>query len=246
MVEIGCLARYFNLYSDEVQFARENGFDFMQLWYDDGGLRLHELDQNPIEIINRHGFPTIIHAVLDIHEIDAHIPKLLALMNDLQHRELILHPVSEKREISAKTLDMLDAQISAALDVFSSQGITLFVENNSRRDPIFNTSDEIDSIFSGHKELELVLDVAHASDFSHLKALVAAKMPKMLHVSDRRKSVVHEHLPLGNGDIDFELIFDTVLSGFGGRMILEVVEEDADIVRSKRIMERIIGKTAGA
>lgn len=41
-MEIGCLARFFNRYEEEVRFAKENGFDFMQLWYDNKGLCLHD------------------------------------------------------------------------------------------------------------------------------------------------------------------------------------------------------------
>lgn len=44
MIEIGCLARYFNLYKNEVEFVSENNFDFMQLWYAKNGLSLHPRD----------------------------------------------------------------------------------------------------------------------------------------------------------------------------------------------------------
>lgn len=33
-MQIGCLARYFNPYEAEVEFARNNNFQFMQIWYD--------------------------------------------------------------------------------------------------------------------------------------------------------------------------------------------------------------------
>lgn len=46
MVEIGCLARFFNRYENEVKFAKENGFDFMQLWYDNRGLCLRKEDND--------------------------------------------------------------------------------------------------------------------------------------------------------------------------------------------------------
>ena len=80
MIEFGCLARYFNQYAKEVEFAKTNGFEFMQLWYDRNGIALKE-DTKPLEIIKEHNFPTIIHAVLDINEIEEHIPQLIKIPN---------------------------------------------------------------------------------------------------------------------------------------------------------------------
>ncbi|MCT4598804.1 MAG: hypothetical protein N4A50_13105 [Vallitalea sp.] len=37
-MRIGCCARFFNNYKDEVSFAKEYDFDFMQLWCDKNGL----------------------------------------------------------------------------------------------------------------------------------------------------------------------------------------------------------------
>jgi len=45
MLEFGCLARYFNNYRDEVQFAKDNGFYFMQIWYDNKGLNLKPIEE---------------------------------------------------------------------------------------------------------------------------------------------------------------------------------------------------------
>lgn len=66
-MEIGCLARFFNRYIDEVEFAKSNRFKLMQLWYDNRGLCLHEEDVNAVDVINNSDFPTIIHAVLNIN-----------------------------------------------------------------------------------------------------------------------------------------------------------------------------------
>ena len=93
MPQLGCLARFFNRYKDEFKFAKENNFDFMQLWYDNRGLCLHEDDKDFINTINKYNFPTIIHAVLNINEFEEHIPKLLDILNKLNHKELIIHPI---------------------------------------------------------------------------------------------------------------------------------------------------------
>ena len=34
----GFAARHFNLYEQEVEFARANGFSFLQVWYDEYGM----------------------------------------------------------------------------------------------------------------------------------------------------------------------------------------------------------------
>lgn len=62
MIEFGCLARYFNDYRDEVQFAKDNGFNFIQIWYDKKGLNLKPLKEL-FPVILDEAFPAIIHAV---------------------------------------------------------------------------------------------------------------------------------------------------------------------------------------
>ena len=80
MIEFGCLARYFNQQAKEVDFAKNNGFEFMQLWYDRNGIALKE-DPNPLEVIKEHKSPTIIHAVLDMNKIEVHVPQLIKIPN---------------------------------------------------------------------------------------------------------------------------------------------------------------------
>ena len=71
-MEFGCLARYFNDYRDEVKFAKKNGFDFLQIWYDSKGLNQKKVEEL-LPVILDEGFPAIIHAVLDVNEIPEHI-----------------------------------------------------------------------------------------------------------------------------------------------------------------------------
>ncbi len=37
-MQIGCSARYFNAFGEEVEFAKKNNFQFMQIWYDRDGI----------------------------------------------------------------------------------------------------------------------------------------------------------------------------------------------------------------
>lgn len=49
--------------------------------------------------------------------------------------------------------------------------------------------------------------------------------------------IKHEHLPLGQGDIDYNLVFSKYLHDFGGRVILEVIGDDEEITESKKIID---------
>ncbi|MGG7076570.1 TIM barrel protein [Clostridium sardiniense] len=239
MIKIGCLARFFNRYEDEVIFAKENKFDFMQLWYDNKGLCLHEDDKEFVDTINEYKFPTIIHAVLNINEFKEHIPKLLDILNKLNHKELIIHPICENEAIDEKTIYKLDESIKYALDILVTNSIMVYLENNSKLDPIFTDTHEIEKIFNQNKELEFLLDIAHIDNINHLEEMIAIKKPKILHIADRRFNVVHEHLPIGNGDIDFQYIFSNLLREYNGKIILEIVDSDLDIINSKKIIENL-------
>lgn len=237
MIEIGCLARFFNRYKDEVKFSKSNNFKFMQLWYDNRGLCLHQEDVNGIDIINSNQFPTIIHAVLNINEFEEHIPKLQKLLNQLGHTELIIHPICENEPITGQTIEKLNQKVKYALKLLTPQGITLYLENNSKLDPIFTDVHEIDYIFRENPTLEFVLDIAHVDDMMTLEKIVQIKKPKVLHVADRHFNIIHEHLPIGAGEIKFEYIFKNILNKFEGKIILEILN-DAEIIDSK---ERLLG-----
>ncbi|HOJ12797.1 MAG TPA: hypothetical protein PK733_19710 [Clostridiales bacterium] len=139
MIEFGCLARYFTNYRDEVQFAKDNGFSFMQIWYDKKGLNL-----KPIEEL-----------------------------------------------------------------------------------------------------LPVILDVAHMDNIEHLKELVSVKMPQILHVADRRLEEIHEHLPIGKGNIDFTKVFGDVLTDFDGKIFFEIIQSDEDIIAAKKYFEDLLCLSQG-
>ena len=61
MIQYGCLARYFNRYEDEIQFAKNNGFDFMQMWYDNKGFWINNQRNEDVANIAKFDFPAIIH-----------------------------------------------------------------------------------------------------------------------------------------------------------------------------------------
>lgn len=242
VIEIGCLARYFNSFGHEVKFAKENGFKFLQIWYDKDGLLLKDVEEQT-HIIKHFNYSAIIHAVLDINEIIEHVPILLKVLKQLDHRELIIHPICKSEQITDGTIYKLAVNVKAALDVFTNEGIKLYLENNSKLDPIFTTTQEIEIMFERNPDLEFLLDVAHIDNYNHLKEMISIRKPKILHIADRHLEAVHEHLPLGQGNIDYEYIFRNILQGYEGKVILEITQSDEDIIYSKNLIEKyIMGK----
>lgn len=110
-MQIGCLARFFNSYKEEIKFAKSNNFQFMQIWYDKNGIALNK-DSNPLETIKRYNFPTIIHAVLDINEFREHVPKLVQILKYLGHEEVIIHPICESEKITKDTIYKLSDEVA--------------------------------------------------------------------------------------------------------------------------------------
>lgn len=242
MPEIGCLARFSYPYEKEVEFAKENDFKIMQVWYDKYGIKNHESEISRMNKIIDYAFPAIIHAVLDINDIEQHIEKLIVTLKRLNHKELIIHPICHSEEINETTIYKLSDIISRVLVLLKPYGIKLYLENNSKLDPIFSTSKEAEIMFTHNPDLEFLLDIAHIYSYQHLKELVAIKIPKILHVTDKHFNVIHEHLPIGYGEIDFKYIFNEVLCNFDGKIILEVTKENKDIIKSKEIIETILSK----
>lgn len=239
MIEFGCLARHFRAYGDEVRFARENGFKFMQLWYDRQGL-LFEDARAQVKVVKEYHFPAIIHALLDINEFNTHIPILLDIVKNLGHKELIIHPVCKSEVIEERTIFKLVERVKYAVSVFSSEGITLFLENNSKLDPVFTNADEVEIMFKEVPGLEFLMDIAHMDNYENLKQMVDIRMPKILHIADRHLEIVHEHLPVGEGNIDFKYIFNNIMNYFDGKIILEIFQSDADIIYSKAKLQNFI------
>lgn len=235
MIEIGCLANFNNFFSKEVEFALKNNFKILQIWYYKNGIALRK-DKDPIKTIKDSNFPSIIHAVLDINEFEEHIPKLIKILNKLYHTNIIIHPICKSEKLSIHTIKKLSAKVTYAYKEFFSNQISLYIENNSKLDPIFSSSEEIEFVFRSNPNVKLILDIAHIDNYDHLKKIVQIKMPEMLHIADKHFDIVHEHLPIGEGELDFKLIFSQILQGFNGKIILEIIQSKDKIISSRDII----------
>lgn len=237
MNQIGRNIRYLNNYKDEVSFSRKHEFEFMQIWYLKGELII---DSKNIDDIINEDFPVIIHAVLDINEYEEHIPGIINVLKRLSHKELIIHPICESEEINDNSIYKLSDKISYANEMLKNENVKLYVENNCKLTELNHSIRDIEILFSGNEDVELLLDVAHIDSYEHLSDIVNIKYPKMLHVADKHFSVIHEHLPIGEGELDYKFIMSEVLHEFKGKIILEIDQSDNEIVSSyNKILECI-------
>ncbi len=127
--------------------------------------------------------------------------------------------------IDKNTIYKLSDIIKRTLKLLNDNEITLYLENNSRLDPIFSTSKEMEIVFNNNPNLEFLLDIAHINCYEQMKEMILIKRPKILHIADKRFNIIHEHLPIGYGEINFEYIFDQILCNYDGKIILEIVKK---------------------
>jgi sugar phosphate isomerase/epimerase len=219
-------------YDTEIEFCKKHGFGCMQITYRNGSLQYDALPEPKETAILEAGFPIIIHAIFDIEDYEKYAAYLLRLLKFLKHKEVIIHPYCEPSAINRDTIYKLSECNKKITNMFLSEKITVYIENCARAVPLNYLPEDLKIVFSESPATELILDLAHIDDYDHLRDIITVKYPKMLHIADRRFSVGHEHLPIGMGDLDFELIFMKYLNDFSGKIILEISEDENVIIDS--------------
>ncbi len=237
---IGRSVRWYNDFYEEVAFSKENGFDFIQIWFKDGNILINSLPDPKEEYIKACRFPVIIHAVFDPLDFDLYGDDLLQLLKFLNHKEVIIHPVCKRDPVSQDIEMLLADKIKLFSHKAKRQGIVYYLENNSIMDGFHCKKEELQIVFNNDDYVEQLLDVAHVDSYDHLTQVISSKFPKCLHVAGKHFSIPHEHLPITQGDIDYKLVFRKYLQGFDGRIILEVDGSDDEIIASKRIIDEAI------
>ena len=237
MIQKGMALRFNENYINEIEFAKKLNFEFFQIWFFNGTLSVNSIQEPKQNKIKEYGFPIIIHAVFDINDFEKNGHKLLELVDYFDHKEVIIHPVCISEEITNKTIFKLLEQITLIHQKLKKRHIKLYVENNSIIDGFFNSVDELKIIFDSNPEIGLLLDLAHINDYNHLRNIIKMRKPECIHIADKRFGVPHEHLALGDGDLNFDMIFKEIIPGFNGRIILEAVDDS--IEKSKRIIDSL-------
>lgn len=242
MITIGRTIRWYNNYIDEVNFCKENGFDFIQIWFKDGQIVLDNIPEPKIEYIKKIGFPVIYHAVFTPADFDLYGDTLLDMVEFLCDTEVIVHPVYDKTLVTDKTeLELVEKAVEFSRKA-KNRGITWYLENNSVIDKFHYKREELQMLYDADSYVEQLLDIAHIDNYEHLKEIIDVKYPKCLHVAGKHFNKEHEHLSLTQGDIDYNLVFKQHLQDFDGRIILEVVDTDQEIIRSREIIEKAISQ----
>jgi len=240
MILIGRGIRWYNNFYDEVMYSKMNGFDFLQIWFRGGDILVNGLSEPKAKLIKECGFPVIIHAVFDMVDFDLYGDTLIQLLQYLNHKEVIIHPVCKNEIISEKTENMLAEKVKAFSSKAKSEGIVYYLENNSIIDGFHCKKKDLQIVYENDDYVEQLLDVAHINGYEHLEQIIAVKFPKCLHVAGKHFGIPHEHLSIMQGDIDYNLVFQQYLYGFDGRIILEVDGSDDEILASKQIIDKAI------
>jgi sugar phosphate isomerase/epimerase len=240
MIRFGRSLRWTNDYDFEVNFSKKIGIDFHQIWYSPStGISANGLLEPKEKDIAKKKFPAIIHALLDISEFNTiNIQHISEITEIIGINEIIIHPICRKNVISDDTVKELSEKLNFMNRLVQKFNHTLFIENNAKMDPINYLVNDLKYIFEKNEALEFLLDIAHIDDYNHLYELINVKMPKKIHVSDKRFCFAHEHLSLGKGDLNLTLIFNFLKDkNFSGDIIMEMIDTDEQIEHSLNIIK---------
>ena len=235
-------------FNDEVTFSYKTKFDIIQVWYNRGKIdALYEL--NPIKILKKSPIKSIVHALFDINDFDCYEDDLINKLIELNHEELILHPVIKTVDINKKSIKELEEKVLKLLHKLDKLNIRVYIENNHNDMQCFYTPEQWKKFFKkAPKNTEFLIDIVHVlynDDYDLLKKLISVKRPKALHIADTIKGKVgkkHLHLPIGDGMINFEKIFNEILPNYDDLIILEIKNTDEKILHSKKVLENILKK----
>lgn len=233
---------------DEVEFSINNNFDIIQLWYKRGKIDSVYLE-NPIDYLIKNNITSIIHAAFDIGDFEDFEEDLINKLIKLNHKELILHPMIKTKEVNKDTIKELEDKVLNLLNKLDKLNITVYVENNHKDMKCFYTLTQWKNFFKkAPKNTEFLLDIVHVlykDDYDYIEKLVKIKRPKALHIADTIKGKVgrkHLHIPIGEGIIDFDKIFNEIIPNYNELIILEIKNTDKNIISSRDKIKEILIK----
>ena len=239
MIQKGTALPYRGNYIEEIEFIKSAGFEFFQIWFFKGDININTLSEPKDKSLKKANFPFILHAVFNIPDYEKYGQKLLDLLDYFEHDEVIIHPIFLDWHTTKDTIFLLAEKTQNLYVKLAAKGIKLYLENNSILDSCFNSVEELRVVFDANPNIGLLLDIAHINSYEHLKEIVNMRFPECIHIADKHFDIAHEHLPLGDGDLDFKMIFSDILSGYGGKIILEAIESKEMIIKSKQVIDDI-------
>ena len=216
MIKYGRSLRWYNNYEAEIEFSKANNFDFIQIWFQKGTLNIDNVEEPRELYLKKYNFPLLIHALFELEDFAVYDERLIEILKYFGHVDVIIHPIFSlsDKSITDTAIHELAENIRQINVKLKNNGITLFIENNSKLETIIYTLDDLRIVFDKNPDVELVFDIAHIDSY--------------------------EHLPIGMGDLDFKLIFSKYLKHFKGDIIFEIPEEDTVIIDSMLKIKKAI------
>ena len=173
-------------FKDEITFSIEGNFDIIQVWYKCGKIDAM-YEENAIKTLKESSINSILHAAFDVNDFEEYEDDLVNKLIELNHKELILHPMIKAKEVNKDTVKELENKVLKLLNKLDKLGITVYVENNHKHMKCFYTISQWKEFFKkAPKNTEFLLDIVHvlyADDYEYIKKLVSIKRPKALHIA---------------------------------------------------------------
>ena len=204
--------------ADELRFARDAGFDGLQVRSDRPGELEDELgiaagelgslyDEAGLEpilelLVPHDGGPRTVTTALA-----AHLPALRAA----GFRRVHVHPVG------FAPAEVLADDFAAALELAAEAGLLLGVEHNAPGHRLLTEPGEVEALLAAVPGLAFVWDVNHTPGDDLPRYLALRHRFSLVHVSDTPRPELNHHLPLGRGNVDF-----SVLAGLDVPLVLEI------------------------
>ena len=255
-MKIGMMNNPANNLVDEIIFAGENKFNFVDLTIEPPKAQVEDIRLNEtITLCKKYKLNLIGHTNFYLHWAspikrlrEASMQELvehLELFNKLGVRLVNIHshwyqPNSQRQEI----IDRIIKSLVELVAVAKKYDIKLMLENQPNG--FLNTPESLLQIFDKVKNLFFHLDVGHAQvagrDNNLTKEFLAYFKSKLAHVhfSDNKGSN-DDHLPIGAGIIDWEDIIRQLKEiGYNKTITLEVFTRDSHyLLYSKEKIEKL-------
>jgi len=189
----------------------------------------------------------------DVREAsERHLLNYIKLSKKINAEYCVVHCGYHFSQFKDEVMESLFKTYRAAVELAEEIELPLVIENMNHVHPdseivyLGVTIDEIKQLFEAvpSKMLGLALDVAHANLLpGGTQAWIDAFPEKIfhLHLSDN-DGVLDRHLPIGEGSIDFGLVFSQLDEiGFSGTATFEVGSEE-NSVKSLKAIKKILGE----
>lgn len=250
---------------DEINAFAELGFDFLELAMDQPEAHYSQVSANQAAItkaLESRGMGIICHLPTFVSSADltdsirrasvTEMKRSLSVAADLGAPKVVMHPpmisgmgayVPERTR--AYAFDFLSEMVALS----ETLGVTICLENMMPRNNFGVEPLELETIFRQFPSLQLTLDTGHANlgERGHMRLheLVAQCGDRIghLHLSDNR-GIYDEHLPLGHGSIDFNLLAESLNGlGYDGTVTLEIFDENRKLLAESREFWSILVST---